>query len=211
MVGLGSNNLITIPTTIHNAIDLKMLRAQAVQALQAGRKIVGMIAPLGTTDAFGLDDLQGMVTLRNELVREFPLPYRPLIHADAVIGWAWSVFTDYSFEANPLGFRPRTVRALAGACKKIRHLSLADSIGIDFHKPGFAPYISSLILVQNKDNLDLLQRPPEQMPYLLSIWGTAARHVYLGDIAIGWGSACCPGKLEIVRERRVASDHWPYC
>lgn len=59
---VGSNNLITIPTTIHNEIDLKVLREQVVQALQAGRKIVGMIATLGTTDAFGLDDLQGMVT-----------------------------------------------------------------------------------------------------------------------------------------------------
>lgn len=59
-----------------------------------------------------------MVTLRNELVQEFSLPYCPHIHADAVIGWAWSVFTDYPFEVNPLGFRPRTVRALAGACKK---------------------------------------------------------------------------------------------
>ncbi|HNP61035.1 MAG TPA: pyridoxal-dependent decarboxylase [Nitrospirales bacterium] len=165
-LGLGSHNLITIPTTIHNEINLKVLREQAVQALQSGRKIVGMIATLGTTDAFGLDDLQGMVTLRNELVQEFSLPYCPHIHADAVIGWAWSVFTDYPFEANPLGFRPRTVRALAGACKKIRHLSLADSIGIDFHKPGFVPYISSLILVRQKEDLDLLQRPPDQMPYL---------------------------------------------
>ena len=35
------------------------------------------------------------------------------LHADAVIGWAWSVFRDYNFATNPLGFRGRTVRALA--------------------------------------------------------------------------------------------------
>lgn len=165
-LGLGAKNLMTIPTTVHNAIDLKALRKQAILVLKAGQKIGGIIATLGTTDAFGVDDLRAIVMLRDELVQEFSLPYRPHIHADAVIGWAWSVFNDYPFEANPLGFRPRTVRALAGACQNIRHLSLADSIGIDFHKPGFAPYISSLILVQHKEDLELLQRPQEQMPYL---------------------------------------------
>ena len=165
-LGLGAKNLMTIPTTVHNAMDIKTLRKQAIHVLKTGQKIGGIIATLGTTDAFGVDDLRAIVMLRDELVQEFSLTYRPHIHADAVIGWAWSVFNDYPFEANPLGFRPRTVRALAGACQNIRHLSLADSIGIDFHKPGFAPYISSLILVQHKEDLELLQRPQEQMPYL---------------------------------------------
>ncbi len=125
-----------------------------------------MIATLGTTDAFGVDDLRSMVMLRDELVQEFSLSYRPHVHADAVIGWAWAVFNDYPFEDNPLGFRPRTVRALAAACQNIRYLSLADSIGIDFHKPGFARYNSSLLLLKQKEDLELLQRPQEQMPYL---------------------------------------------
>jgi L-2,4-diaminobutyrate decarboxylase len=91
---------------------------------------------MGTTDAFGLDDLEGIIRLRDGLVQEFSLPYTPHVHADAVIGWVWSVFTDYPTEENPLGFRRRTVRALAGACRRLRHLHLADSIGVDFHKTG---------------------------------------------------------------------------
>jgi L-2,4-diaminobutyrate decarboxylase len=58
------------------------------------------------------------------------------------------------------------VRALAGACQRIRHLHLADSIGIDFHKTGFTPYISSLVLFKERDDLRLLMRSQEQMPYL---------------------------------------------
>ena len=139
---------------------------QAPPVLQSGQKIAGIIATLGTTDAFGLDDIRAITTLRDELVQEYQLSYVPHIHADAVIGWAWSVFTDYSFEENPLGFRPRTLRALAGACRHIQHLSCADSIGIDFHKPGFVPYISSLLLVKEQDDLTRLRRPQEQMPYL---------------------------------------------
>jgi glutamate/tyrosine decarboxylase-like PLP-dependent enzyme len=90
----------------------------------------------------------------------------PHIHADAVIGWAWSVFNDYDFSRNPLGFRGRTLRALAGANRRVQHLGLADSIGIDFHKTGFTPYVSSLFLARDKTDLSRLARSPESMPYL---------------------------------------------
>ena len=53
--------------------------------------------------------------VRERLVREYQLDYTPHIHADAVIGWAWCVFNDYDFAANPLGFRGRTVRRWRGA------------------------------------------------------------------------------------------------
>ena len=165
-LGIGTKNLVTIPTTNENEMDITHLEKATRHALTNGKKIAAIIATLGTTDAFGLDDLERIAALRDTLVDEFQLDYRPHIHADAVIGWAWSVFNDYDFEENPLGFRPRTIRALAGACRRIRHLSLADSIGIDFHKTGFAPYTSSLVLIKNQADLELVKRHPEQMPYL---------------------------------------------
>ncbi|MCA9471994.1 MAG: pyridoxal-dependent decarboxylase [Nitrospirales bacterium] len=165
-LGLGSHNLITIPTDSRNAMDMSRLRESALEVLQGGKKIAAFIATMGTTDAFGLDDLRAIVSLRDELVETFELPYVPHVHADAVIGWAWSVFNDYDFETNVLGFRPRTIRALAGACHHIRYLYLADSAGIDFHKPGFTPYISSLVLFKEGRDLTRLSRPQEQMPYL---------------------------------------------
>jgi glutamate/tyrosine decarboxylase-like PLP-dependent enzyme len=163
---LGSKRLVTIPTDAGNEIDLGPLGEQARAALRAGKRIAAFIATMGTTDAFGLDDLEGIVALRDQLVQEFTLDYVPHVHADAVIGWAWSVFNDYDVEANVLGFRRRTLRALAGACRRLRHLSLADSIGIDFHKTGFAPYISSLFLVKDRADFRLLGREQEVMPYL---------------------------------------------
>jgi glutamate/tyrosine decarboxylase-like PLP-dependent enzyme len=165
-LGLGEKNLITIPTNTRNEIDIPALREAAREALVEGRKIAGFICTMGTTDAFGLDDLEEVVQLREQLVEEFKLTYYPHVHADAVIGWAWSVFNDYLFEENPLGFRPRTVRALAGACHRIQHLHLADSVGVDFHKTGFTPYISSLVLFKNREDLNLLMRSQERMPYL---------------------------------------------
>jgi len=165
-LGLGAKNLVTIPTNTRNEINISALCKAAREVLAEGRKIAGFICTMGTTDAFGLDDLEEVVKLRNELVEEFRLSYCPHVHADAVIGWAWSVFNDYPFEENPLGFRPRTVRALAGACHRIQHLHLADSVGVDFHKIGFTPYVSSLVLFKNRDDLKLLLRSQESMPYL---------------------------------------------
>jgi L-2,4-diaminobutyrate decarboxylase len=106
------------------------------------------------------------VRVRDEVVSSCGLDYVPHVHADAVIGWAWSVFNDYDFEQNALGFRHRTVRALAGASRRIRHLGLADSIGVDFHKTGFAPYISSAILLRDGRDFQRLAHRDEDTPYI---------------------------------------------
>jgi glutamate/tyrosine decarboxylase-like PLP-dependent enzyme len=165
-LGIGQENVIAVPSGLDNAMRIDALETAARDALAAGKKIAAIVATLGTTDAFGIDDLEAIDALRHRLVDEFSLSYVPHLHADAVIGWAWSVFNDYDFEANPLEFRGRTVRALAAAHDRIRHLPLADSIGIDFHKTGYAPYVSALVLVRQQNDLTLIARPRDTMPYL---------------------------------------------
>jgi len=165
-LGIGQENVIAVPSGLDNAMRIDALETAAREALAAGKKIAAIVATLGTTDAFGIDDLEAIDALRHRLVDEFSLSYVPHLHADAVIGWAWSVFNDYDFEANPLEFRGRTVRALAAAHDRIRHLPLADSIGIDFHKTGYAPYVSALVLVRQQNDLTLIARPRDTMPYL---------------------------------------------
>ncbi len=165
-LGLGEENVVAVPTHLTNDIRIDLLEKAARDLLDQGRRIVALVATMGTTDAFGIDDLDAIADLRDRLVEEYNLDYTPHIHADAVIGWAWSVFNDYDFEENPLGFRPRTVRALASARRRISKLHRADSVGIDFHKTGFAPYVSSLFLVRDRADMQLLVRGREQMPYL---------------------------------------------
>lgn len=165
-LGIGQDNVVQIPCGPDNDMRVCLLETQARQILKDGGKIAAIVATMGTTDHFGLDDLHAIVELRDRLVEEFQLDYRPHVHADAVIGWAWSVFNDYDLQANPLGFRHRTVRAIAGTRRRIEHLGAADSIGIDFHKTGFTPYVSSLFLVRNRDDLELICRKPADTPYL---------------------------------------------
>ena len=165
-LGLGQDNVIRVRSTRDNAIDVAACEAAAREQLAAGNAIAAIVATMGTTDAFGIDDLAGLAAMRDRLVADFKLNYKPHLHADAVIGWAWSVFSDYDFADNPLGFRGRTVRALAAAVSRIRHLGLSDSLGIDFHKTGFAPYISSLFLLRDRADFAAVVRQRETMPYL---------------------------------------------
>ena len=165
-LGLGEENVVQVPTHLTNDIRIDLLEETARDLLDRGRRIVALVATMGTTDAFGIDDLDAIADVRDRLVEDYRLDYTPHVHADAVIGWAWSAFNHYDFEDNPLGFRPRTVRALASACRRVSRLHRADSVGIDFHKTGFAPYVSSLFLVRNRDDMKLLVRGREQMPYL---------------------------------------------
>ncbi len=185
-LGLGEKNAIAVATHLTNDINMELLEEEARKQLDKDKKIVAFVATMGTTDAFGIDDLEAIVALRDQLVEDYDLSYRPHVHADAVIGWAWSVFNDYDFEENPLGFRPRTARALANACRRISKLHLADSIGIDFHKTGFVPYISSQFLVRDRKDMELLVRGREEMPYLFQ---SGERHpgVYTLETSRGGG------------------------
>lgn len=165
-LGIGQDNVVQVPCSPENEMRTCLLETMARDILKSGGKIAVIAATMGTTDHFGLDDLAAIREIRDRLVDEFRLDYVPHIHADAVIGWAWSVFNDYDFDRNALGFRLRTVRALAGARRRIQQLPLADSIGIDFHKTGFCPYISTLFLVKNSHDLELISRQQSDTPYL---------------------------------------------
>ncbi|MBP7764754.1 MAG: STAS domain-containing protein [Deltaproteobacteria bacterium] len=165
-LGIGTDHLVTIPTDTDNSMDPAALEDGLRRILDRGEKIAAIIATMGTTDAFGIDNLQYIVGLRDRLAQEYRLPYLPHIHADAVIGWAWSVFNDYDFDANPLGFNARTLRCLWDTQVNMSALGRADSVGLDFHKTGFGPYVSSMILCKNKDDLGRISRDTGVMPYL---------------------------------------------
>lgn len=165
-LGIGQDQVVQIASSPENELRTCLLESQLRDLLKEGTPIAAIIATMGTTDAFGVDDLAAIHDIRDRLAEEFDLQAPPHLHADAVIGWAWSVFNDYDFDSNPLGFRPRTVRALASVARRIRHLGVADSLGVDYHKTGFCPYISSAFLVRNRDDLRLITRDETSMPYL---------------------------------------------
>lgn len=164
-LGLGTDNIVNIPTN-ENSMFLEDLENYLRHAFESGEKVGVILATLGTTDSFGIDDIEGIKNICDKLTIEYELDHPPFIHADAAIGWPWIVFKDYDFESNQLGFHKRTLLSLKDSIGKIRNMYMADSIGIDFHKIGYGPYISSVFMVKERNDLTLLSRAPEQMPYL---------------------------------------------
>jgi glutamate/tyrosine decarboxylase-like PLP-dependent enzyme len=179
-LGIGTDNLWKIPSNDRHETDVAAFEVTLRKALDQGKKVAAIVATMGTTDHFAIDDLAKIVAIRDQLALEYGLSYKPHIHADAVIGWAWSVFNDYfgpEQDADPLSFQDdeeETYRTLVMASRRIRKLKLADSVGIDFHKTGFTPYLSSMVMFRNTrdsegrviDDLGRLHHDPSVMPYL---------------------------------------------
>lgn len=197
-LGLGHANVVKIPSAANNEIRLCLLESELRRLLKEGRRIACIVATMGTTDAFGLDDIEKIFELRNDLVHGFSLDYIPHLHADAVIGWAWSVFRDYDFSQNSLGFPDRTLRALAGTNRRIRHLGLADSIGVDYHKTGFAPYVSSAVFVKAATDLRLLTRDQSTTPYLFQTGDYNPGKFTLETSRSGCGPMSALGALQLL-------------
>ncbi|MFO0756492.1 MAG: pyridoxal-dependent decarboxylase [Byssovorax sp.] len=165
-LGIGTENLIKVPTDDDNSMRPHDLEEALRRELSQGHKVGAIVVTTGSTDAFGIDDVEHAVRLRDDLVKEYGLDYRPHVHADAVIGWAFSVFCRYDFAANPLGFDARALRSLWDTQQALRPIAMADSFGVDFHKTGYAPYTSSAFIVKDLADLQRLGRSAGAMPYL---------------------------------------------
>ena len=134
----------------------------------------------------------------------------------AVIGWAWSVFNDYDFEENVLGFRPRTVRPLAAARRRISMLHRAESIGIDFHKTGFTPASPACSWSAIGPTCSSSSRGREQMSYLFRSGERHPGGARWRCRAEGWraGRLCQPAPLRgesASASSSANSSRWPRC
>ncbi len=165
-LGLGGQAAVSVPTGEDNAIDVAALEKALRACIEKGERIAAIVVTMGSTDAFGVDDIEAVHALRLRLAKEYQLDYVPYLHADAVIGWAYSVFNDYDFNANPLEIPAAALGSLKLVRERMRHLSLADSLGIDFHKSGYTPYASSLFLASDAQLLNPVRRDKVAMPYL---------------------------------------------
>jgi L-2,4-diaminobutyrate decarboxylase len=165
-LGLGADAVVDVKTDANSSMDLAALEAALRGAIERRERIACIIATLGTTDSFGLDDVKGIVAVRDRLTREYRLDYTPHVHADSVIGWAYSVFDDYDFEANPLGIPADGLADIAAIRERVSGLKRVDSAGLDFHKSGYAPYMSSLFLCRDQKELSLIARDKSEIPYL---------------------------------------------
>ncbi|MCL2477088.1 pyridoxal-dependent decarboxylase [Candidatus Bathycorpusculum sp.] len=155
-LGLGSDGCLSLPTVANGQMDLKILEDTLREKLSQGVRIGCIIINGGTTNEVIVDPIKKIVDIRDKLVCEFQLDYRPHIHVDSVIGWVWLVYNYYDFKKNRLSMSQVEQTKMSAMCDKISELKYADSFGVDFHKTGFCPYISSCIMVNDRADLHAL-------------------------------------------------------
>lgn len=163
--GIGTNNLIRVKTNIDDSMNIDDLYQKLVDVVSSGGIPLYVLATMGTTDSFGIDDIKAIKDVISRVECEFGL--EPIfLHADTAMGGMFSFFNDYNFDENPLGFNAELTSILEVYQNKFKYVALADSMVFDFHKLGQTPYITSLFLVKNKTDLQYVDLSVEETPYI---------------------------------------------
>ncbi len=150
-LGLGSDTCIEVSCTEKGDLDTEETAKIVRQNLREGKVFLGFNLTGGSTNEMLIDSVEKIYRLREEIVGEFDLVYKPMIHVDSVLGWVYLFFRNYDFAANSFSYTDETLKLLESLYEKAAQFQYADTIGVDFHKTGFCPYVTSLFLVRDKE------------------------------------------------------------
>ena len=134
VLGIGEENVISIPVDRNNRMDIKRLRrkVKSIQADDDGKgrtKIIAIIGIAGTTETGTVDNLQEMGAIAREAGAHF--------HVDACWGGSAMLVDDY--------------RPLFSGIEK------ADSVTIDAHKLLYCPMTMGIVLFRNEKDVHLIR------------------------------------------------------
>lgn len=191
--GLGMDNIVLIPTDdTTNQMSLTALEDKLKEFQSQGIPVASIVCTMGTTDASVFDPIAEV----RQLMDKYPNPQgygQTLLYADAVAGWSWIMFDQYDFENNPLEFSPEVLAIAKKNMEVIKGIHYADAIGVDFHKFGWSPYVSSCFVYKDAAEFENIMRrgsyaylqevtPYNPMYYTLEVSRSAA-----GSLA-GWAT-----------------------
>ncbi|MGC9325281.1 MAG: pyridoxal phosphate-dependent decarboxylase family protein [Desulfomonilia bacterium] len=163
-LGIGTENLRSIPTDDACSMDLEHLSIALDELYGSGSLVAFVIATFGSTDAFGIDDIAGIRKIIDEKAKHYGVP-SPQLHVDAAAGWPLCVLNEYNLEENPFDLSREVLRTVAAVRTFAMGMQYADSVTVDFHKMGWGHYPSSAFIVYTRDDISLLLRSLQQVPY----------------------------------------------
>jgi glutamate/tyrosine decarboxylase-like PLP-dependent enzyme len=163
-MGMGTDNLISIPTDRTYAMRMDILSEKLNELYSAGRRVAFVVATFGTTDGFGIDDVRAIRLLIDEKAAQFSVP-APQLHVDAAVGWVLCFLSEYDTAVNPLEFSTDLLPIIHSAQRHASGLRYADSLTMDFHKMGWGHYPSSAFVVNRREDLKYLFRTKDETPY----------------------------------------------
>jgi glutamate decarboxylase len=133
LLGIGEENVLTIPVDNNNRIDLKKLRRRLNSLQEAGNKertkIIAIVGIAGTTETGNVDNLEELGEISRNVGAYF--------HVDACWGGAALLVDEY---------RP-----------VFKGLEMADSVSIDAHKLLYCPMTMGIVLFRNEKDLNSIR------------------------------------------------------
>jgi tyrosine decarboxylase len=159
--GIGRKNLIPVPVLENYRMDLEALESIIDSLVAERRPILAVVAVVGSTEEGAVDEVDGIVRLRDFYASQGISFY---LHIDAAYGgYARALFLDETgrfMEFEELQARQAErgedrpiVREVYEAFKAMQ---FADSITVDPHKLGYVPYSAGAIVVADRRIVDLI-------------------------------------------------------
>ena len=150
ILGIGVDQLVSIPVDDDFRMDLDRLRAALDDCVEQETPVLAVVGVVGTTEEGAIDDIGGIVRLRQEFQRRGLAFY---FHVDAAYGgYGRSLFLDANgrFLAYAELQRRLTSEGLTNwgpgipsreVWSAYKAIPFADSVTIDPHKMGYVPYL----------------------------------------------------------------------
>ncbi len=121
VLGLGRENLVTIPTDAQHKVDVQAMRTKALELKKDGYAIMAIVGIAGTTETGSIDPLVELAKLSKELGCHY--------HVDA----AWGAPTLFSHKYQDL----------------LKGMDWADSVTLDPHKQFYVPMGAGMVVFKD--------------------------------------------------------------
>lgn len=178
ILGIGANNMITVPLDTHGRMDVAALEEAIDQCLADKHPIISIVAVFGTTEEGTVDPLTEVIRLRNDKYRPMNVDFA--LHADCAWGGyfaalLWDNLDDP--EGTPLPQLPLSDYAI----EQYQNLKHTDTITVDPHKTGYLPYPAGALCYRNMAMRSLIAF---EAPYINSDGATTEEELVLGTYGI---------------------------
>ncbi|KAM9991815.1 hypothetical protein ACTFIZ_012462 [Dictyostelium cf. discoideum] len=179
LVGLGSANIKQIKIEPNGRMNINEVKKIIKNCIENQIPIINIISILGSTQEYAVDNIDEIVSIRNQVRRDFNFNFE--MHVDGAFGgYSLSCIRDNFQLKNPLddqllfpnnienednnqneidSFDPELI--ISSYVKKQLHAcEFVDSITLDGHKSGYLPFSNSTICYRNSKYKDILTLAP---------------------------------------------------
>ncbi|WP_083304985.1 pyridoxal phosphate-dependent decarboxylase family protein [Moorena producens] len=149
ILGVGANQMRSIPLDIHGRMNSTILEEQIDQCLSEKRPVITVVGVLGTTEEGNVDPLKTVLDLRDNKYRPQNIEFA--VHADAAWGGYFAAMLEtkavpVSTEADePVPVLPMSDYVYA----QYDNLYRTDTVTVDPHKTGYMPYPAGALCYRN--------------------------------------------------------------